>query len=331
MELRCKNCHAHLSVPSVGPLKEVQCPKCGVTMLLPRPQRAPVEDDEDDAKLHKKHSDAMRRVFDPIPRPLMYGVGIVLGLILFSPFWVYLVSERLENKPVFLADDAQSIPVPTNTALRAGTAMLSTNRMDATDLAQFAGIRLEERRDELDNRFNLALQNTRGMQPEIYVARPADEIEQITAHLYDGILKEFTLLLRERLAAPAAVQKQLVEQFGQPAEQREAGNDDSTTGLGNLGLGGDAVAKRLAAFPRRRTLVWVDAINRVDATIYYSNGESPQPVSVLQIRLAAAAWLKASRPMVGSNVPVPMPVPMPTNTPERLVNPIPPLERKLAP
>lgn len=257
----------------------------------------------------------------------MYVAGILLGLAIFSPFWVYMISDRFVRKPVYLADDAPLVPVATNAVAAPAPALLDTNRTGGVDLTQFAGVRLEAHRDELDHRFNLVLQNTRGMQPEIYVARPADEIEQFTALMYDGVLKEFTLIMRERLLPPAGVQQRLVEQFGEPAEQRDGVRDDSATGLGGLGLGADFLAQKLAAYPHRRTLVWADSVNRVDATIYYSNGDSPGPVSVLQLRLAAAAWLKTSRPMVGSTVPVPVPA----APPEQLINPIAPLEHKLAP
>lgn len=324
MELRCQNCHAHLSVPSVGPLKEVQCPKCGVTMLVP--PRRPAPSTAEEALVEKKHNHAMRRVFDPIPRSVLYTAGVVLGLAIFSPFWAYLVFERFEKKPVFLADDAPPVAVPTNAAPIAGVPMLSTNQLAGPDLAEYAGLRLESRREELDHRFSLSLQNMRGMQPEIYVAHPANEIDQFTAHFYDGILKEFTLIMRERLIAQADAERQLIEQFGPPTEQ-STGGEVAQPGLAGLGLGNDAVTKKLAGIPYRRTWAWANAHYRVDATLYCTSGESSPALAVLQIRVAAAAWLKTRRPMVGSTAPVPVP----TNPPERILNPVIPLEHKLAP
>ncbi|MCG3146645.1 MAG: hypothetical protein PCFJNLEI_00079 [Verrucomicrobiae bacterium] len=297
-------------------------------MLLPKQSHRRLEEEADEV-LHKKHRHALQRVFDPIPRPVLYTAGIILGLALFSPFWFYLVSEPFERTPIYLTDDAQSLPVPTNNHSKSAAPIFNPDQAVATELVQFAGIRLETRRDELEHRFNLVLQNTRGMQPEIYVAHPADEIQRLTAHFYDGVLKDFTLVMRERLVPLATVQTQLEAQFGPPTDQRDAGPENSTAGLGGLGLGNDSVAKKLAAFAQRRLLVWSDDNYRVDATIYFNHGVSPQPLAVLQIRLAAAAWLKSNRPMVGSSAPVPVPAP-PVET-ERQINPIPALDRKLAP
>jgi hypothetical protein len=293
-------------------------------MLVPRPHTT--KHAEDEAVIEKKHDHALRRVFDPIPRPVMYAAGIVLGLAIFSPFWAYLVFERFEKKPVFLTDDAPLPPGSTNAVPVTAVPVLGTNRTAAADLTEYAGIRLESRREDLDHRFSLTLQNMRGMQPEIYMAQPASEIDQITAHFYDGILKEFTLIMRERLVAPAQAEAQLIEQFGRPMDQT-AGADSSPPGLGGLGLGDDALAKKLAAFPRRRRWVWVDSQSRVDAMLCYANGETAPTLAVLQIRVAAAAWLKTFRPMVGATAAIPVP----TNRPAQLINPLVPLERKLAP
>jgi DNA-directed RNA polymerase subunit RPC12/RpoP len=328
MELRCKNCHAHLSVPSVGALKEVQCPKCGVMMLLPRQRPAAVEDEEDDAELHRKHQHALQRVFDPIPKPVLYTLGAILGLVLLSPFWIALISNPIERTHLDLDDELAPSAGATNQARTAPAApVFGTNQAVRVDLSQYAGIRLDTRREDLEFRFNLTLQNTRGMQPEVYVAYPAAEIQRLTAHFYNGMLREITLVMRERLASVDATQAQLVELYGQPREQKELSGENSGGALGGVGVPSDPLTKKLASFSQRRLVVWADDQYRVEATIYYTNHDLPQPVSLLQIRLSSVAWLATARPVVGATVPVPVPAP----EPERPVTPLLPSERRLSP
>ena len=290
MEVRCQNCQARLSVPSVGPIKKTRCPNCGVMMLVPPAGgSAPVE------KLghsEEKRQAALRRIFEPIPRPVAYAGGVLLILMLFSWLWLPSVMDLGQRKPVFLSDSPTTPPAfITNTV--AGTA-------DHRDLMLFNGVRLDGRREDLERQFNLVLQNMRGMQPELYQGRNIGEIDLIMAGFYEGVLKEATLVMRERPVATEVIEQELLAQYGEPQTRTDDNSSRSLSGLNGLHLdpSKDQLAVKLAKFQHRRALLWTDGNVRVDALIFSSEGSSGSPSAVLQVHLAATAWLQASQTAV---------------------------------
>jgi hypothetical protein len=185
-------------------------------------------------------------------------------------------------------------------------------REPAVALPQYRGVRLEATREDLQRRFSLRLQNTRGMVPEIYEASKVGDIEQLTAHFYDNSLKEFFLVMRQQRASPDAVEKELRDEFGAPKEHSEQTNATVTATIGGglpgaLGVSGsrDETESKLAGFPHRRYLAWEDDRGRVDATIYYSSTDPAQCTSMLAVHVSAAPWLEANRSRLGAVMPPP--------------------------
>jgi hypothetical protein len=312
MELRCQNCGEKITmrVEGEGGPQEVVCAACGVQMIVapPKPKAARTRRQRFRFNDGPRPTEVTwRRVFEPIPRLALYVAGAVLVLLLLSPFWVYLVQERYKRDQIILSDETTNIVVrsPTNVT----TPLFGTNEPSVL-LDQYHGVRLEAGRDEFLRRFSLRLQNTRGMEPEIYVGYRLGDFEQLTGYFYGGALKEAFLVLREQRRALDAIQRDLVEQFGESQSVADNPNRPTTgTGLGALGLGGDDPAaelqKRLAGYPLRRDLVWTDAQTRVEATIYYTSVEPAQNAAVLAVHLSAAAWLKTSQNLGGITAPTP--------------------------
>ena len=283
MEVRCQNCDARLSVPSVGPAKKTRCPKCGTLLLV-----SPAEEVHAHAHAEKRERETLRRVFEPIPQAATYAGGFLLVLVLFSWLWLPAVMDLVKHKPVFL-NDSSGLPSATN-------AVPTQTR----DLTSFGGIRLDARREDLERSFGLALQNTRGMRPEIYEGRNAGDITRLVTGFYDGRLKEATLLMRERPVAPEALEQELVEQFGDPQARTDETTDASHAALNGLHLDAaqDELASKLAGFQHRRALRWTDGSVRVDALIYFNNSALGLPTAVLQVHLAETAWLQTSQTAV---------------------------------
>jgi ribosomal protein S27E len=299
MEVRCQNCHARLSVPSVGSLKEIQCPKCGAMMLLPKATAAPVTSALAEQS-RKKHKTALRRVFDPIPQPVTYGAGILLALLLFSPFmWSLFFSDSAREK-VFITDEPLSNTVARSNGETRVAVIISTNAPPRYNLTEYAGVRLDAPRTDLDYRYNLTLQNTRGMQPEIYEGTRVGDIERITLRFYAGQLKHFTVLMRPRPVSPESVRQDLTDQFGPPQQIEDISDRPTGPGLAGLsGLGGPRPEPE-PVFPHRRELIWSDAQTRVVATIHYSATGNGQSMTMLEVEVAAVAWLRAHNPLLGS-------------------------------
>ena len=280
MEVRCQNCDARLSVPSVGPTKKTRCPHCGAMMLIPPAVPPPPTHNESTEKEDRR---VYRRVFEPIPRMAAYAGGLLLILIVLSPFWASSVMDFFQRKTVYSLDNV------------AQPSVVTTNGMaGARELTAFGGVQLDIRRDDLERPFNLKIQNTRGMNPEIYAGHNAGNVEFILADFYDGILKEATLVMHGRAVAPEVIQQELIEQFGEPQTRTDENGGPGYLGLNGLRLdaGRDDVAGKLAAFHHRRALLWTDGNVRVDALIYF-NDAGP---AVLQVHLAATAWLQANQP-----------------------------------
>ena len=180
-------------------------------------------------------------------------------LVVLSPFWVYLLKERFERRPPVLSDDAISIPVPASTETGPPPPVLEEPHPESTSaIDEFHGIRLNASLEGLQRRYNLRLQNTRGMIPEIYEATRVGGIENVTMHFYSNLLKEFWVDLHERRVVPEQIEKELREQFGEPKERdlRSGGSSDGGLGLGLPGPAGADRAgpdrvKKLGGFPYR--------------------------------------------------------------------------------
>ena len=309
MQVRCHNCGQRFSVPAADQAREVLCPSCGFAAAKhdAPPQRPDAGPEPRRAKA------SLRRVFEPIPRPLAYLAGVVVILLIMAPFWLYLFKDSYGRRRIVPSDDAAAIVVPpvTSSATVATPPVFDETHPPPVTLDQYHGVRLEASRDDLQRRFNLRLQNTRGMEPEIYQAYKVGDIEQMTAYFYGDLLKEFVIVHREKRAQPDAVEKDLVELFGQP-EQRNEGDVTApftplVSAVPSLGVGesADDLAKRLAAFPRKRELAWSDANDRIEATIYYTSPDQSLCVSIVSLHVIASRWLKSNRPLIHSIAPPP--------------------------
>ncbi len=298
MELRCQNCGHRIRLDEKKTGYEFECPSCGVMMVVPR--RATIGHEP------RPTQKTLKRVFDPIPKPVAYLAGTVIALILTSPFWIYGLRESFSRNPPLISQDTESFTVPppsTNTV----EPLLTAPTSPSTSLDQFHGARLEATRDDVERRFGLRLQNTRGMVPEIYEGSRVGDIEQITAHFYQNVLKEFTVVLRESRTPPDEAERQLMELFGEPVEHNVTETEKSASLLNSglpvtLGAGKSegGVAGKLAAFPLQRTLTWTDAVNRVDATVYYSSTNASDVASMVSVHVSAAHWLELNRPQMRS-------------------------------
>lgn len=240
-----------------------------------------------------------RRVYNPIPRPALYTAGVVLVVVLLSPFWVYLIQERYKPTITLLSEETTNLVVTATT--NSTTPLFNPNNRPAVLLDQYRGVRLEANRDDLLRRFSLRLQNMRGMEPEIYLAQKVADLDQLTAYFYGGLLKEAFLVLPERRATPDELLKGLSEQFGTPVSATDSPHRASVPGLGTPGLGGgdtgNELSRKLAGFPWRRDVAWADAQYRVEATIYFSSPDPSLCQSLPVVHLVSAAWLKANQPM----------------------------------
>jgi hypothetical protein len=240
-----------------------------------------------------------RRVYNPIPRPALYTAGVVLVIVLLSPFWVYLIQERYKSTITLLSEETTNIVVAVDT--NSTTPLFNPNNRPVVVLDQYRGVRLEVSREDLQRRFSLRLQNTRGMEPEIYLGQKIADLEQLTAYCYGGVLKEAFLVLPERRATPDELLKELSEQFGTPVSATDSPNRASVPGLGTPGLGGgdtgNELSRKLGGFPWRRDVAWADAQYRVEATIYFSSPDPSLCQSLPVVHLVSAAWLKANQPM----------------------------------
>ena len=114
------------------------------------------------------------------------------------------------------------------------------------------------------------------------------------ASFYDGLLKEATLITRERLATTETIQQELIDLYGEPQTRTDETGKSIHTGLTGLhGItGSDDLTGKLANYPHRRALLWTDGKVRLDAMIYSDDtGRS----AILQVHLAATDWLQANQ------------------------------------
>jgi DNA-directed RNA polymerase subunit RPC12/RpoP len=324
MEFRCHNCGHRTQLDKAKTGQEFACPSCGVTIVVPHrdvegPEPRPTER-------------TLRRVFEPIPRPVAYLVGTALVVVLISPFWVWWLRERLDRSRIVLSDDVVALPPPVavTNELPAPPVLNEVPPELTTTLDQFRGVRLDAAREDVQRRFGLRLQNTRGMMPEIYEATRSGGIELLTAHFYGNLLKEFTITLPEERTPPDFIQQQLETLYGMPAARSDTQRAQRPPSLG-LGLPNAlGVAKpaseldaKLAGFSYQRALTWSDAQDRVEATIYYSSTNFAECTSMLAVHISAAGWLESNRPQMQVVAPVAPVVPAPetpveADTPKRL-------------
>ena len=260
-------------------MKKTQCPNCGTMVLIP-PARPPVSETED-RHVKQKESAAFKRIFEPIPRSAAYAGGLLLIFLVTTPFWIGDVIDSLQHQSPYFGPSKSDTTSTTNTAA-------------IRDLTTYADVRLDTRRDEMEHRFGLTLQNTRGMRPEIYLGHNAGDIDTIMASFYDGLLKEATLVTRERLTTTEALQQELIDLYGEPQTRTDENGKSIQTGL--TGLHGitssDDLTGKLASYPHRRALLWTDGKVRLDVMIYSDDtGRS----AILQAHLAATDWLQANQ------------------------------------
>jgi len=249
----------------------------------------------------------LRRIFEPIPRPFVYLVGASLVLVMLAPFWIYLVEERLDHRPPVLSDDAISIPVPTASETNLPPPVIGEPRAEVTNaIDEFLGIRLDANPEQLQQRFTLRLQNTRGMVPEVYEVTGAGAVDSATMHFYNNLLKEFWVDARPRRVAPDRIEKELRQEFGEPRSRAlqsgKSGGErpglGSFTAVPGIEAGADR-EKRLAAFPYRVDISWSDDQTRADASIYYTSDKPDRCDSLLTMHISAAEWLNNNRRPLG--------------------------------
>ena len=279
MEVRCQNCDARLSVPATGPLKKAPCPNCGIMALIPLTKPRALGREEKHAQ--KKERAGFKRIFEPIPRSAAYAGGLLLIFLLTSPFWISDVMDSLQRRSPYVSHNTD------------GTAA-STNAVPARDLTLYNDVRLEAHRDIMEHRFGLTLQNTRGMRPEIYIGHNIGDIEMITAFFYDGLLKETTLVMRERPVTTETIQLELIELYGEPQTRTREESKTPQSGLTGLrGIAGsDDLNSKLANLKHRNSVLWTDGKVRLDALIYSGDADTS---AVLQVHLAATDWLQANQ------------------------------------
>lgn len=268
---------------------------------------------------------SLRKVFEPIPRGFAYAMGFVLVLVVLTPFWLSMLIEKFERKPILISEDTANQPPPPASSNATPGPLMTVPSRATTALDQYRGVRLEGAVEELAQKLGLRLQNARGMVPEVYVADKAGDFEHVTAHIYHNKLKEAFVVEAEKRVLPGVVEKQLSEEFGPPQERLDLKGGSQTGGLGTtpvaavIGGASGELTRRLDSFPRSRYLAWFDDQNRVEATIYYSSIDPDQCTSILSLHLSAVGWLNANRPQLGTLGQPPAPAgPQPIAPPKQL-------------
>jgi hypothetical protein len=244
---------------------------------------------------------------DPIPRPFAYLIGAVAILLLLSPFWILWLKDALEHERPLVTDDAGSTPLPSSTDTNTPSAVLGkADAGSASTIDEFHGIHLDTNLGDLEHRYSVRLQNTRGMVPEIYAASRAGDIENITMHFYNNLLKEFWVDIHERRVVPDQIEKELRERYGEPKERTADSIRPTGPGLGlSLPSAVDAAKAstdretKLAGFPHQVDLTWADEQTQAEATIYYTSTEPATCSSLLSVHISAAHWLDTNRPQIG--------------------------------
>jgi rRNA maturation protein Nop10 len=310
MESRCQHCGHRIVLTALPASPEVECPACGLlTKVPPPPTASPAHRhaNQEDRLPPSSQRRRLRRIFEPIPRPVAYLVGASLVLVVLTPFWIYLLKERLDRHPPVLSDDAISIPVPAATETTPPPPAIEEPRAQLTNaIDEFLGIRLDANLEQLQRQFTLRLQNTRGMVPEIYEATQAGDADSVTMHFYNNLLKEFWVDTHERRVMPDRIERELQEKFGEPKDRAlksvKPGDENLSLGLfttaGGIKAGADR-EKKLAAFPYRVDISWSDDQTHAEASVYYTSEKPELCTSLLTMHISAAQWLNNNRPQLG--------------------------------
>jgi hypothetical protein len=206
-----------------------------------------------------------------------------------------------------LSEDAMSIPVPAATDTTPPPPVIAEPRAELTNaIDEFLGIHLDANLEQLQRRFTLHLQNTRGMVPEIYEATRAGDADYVTLHFYNNLLKEFWVDTRQRRVMPDRIERELREQFGEPKARALKSGKPSDDGLGpglftaaDSAKAGTDREKKLAAFPYHVDLSWSDDQSRAEASIYYTSEKPELCTSLLTIHISASQWLNNNHPQPG--------------------------------
>jgi hypothetical protein len=171
---------------------------------------------------------------------------------------------------------------------------------------EFLGIRLDANLEQLQRQFTLRLQNTRGMVPEIYEAAQAGDVDSVTMHFYNNLLKEFWVDTRERRVMPDKIERELREKFGEPKDRAlksdKPGDESLGLGLFTAASGIKAGAdreKKLAAYLYHVNISWSDDQTHADASIYYTSVKPELCATLLTVHICAAQWLNNNRPQLG--------------------------------
>jgi rRNA maturation protein Nop10 len=310
MELRCQHCGQRIVLTALPSTHEVGCPACGLLTKVPHPPADSVarrRATQKDRPAPSSQRRRLRRVFEPIPRPFAYLVGASLVLMVLAPFWIYLIKERLDSHPPVLSDDAISIPMPAPTETTPPPPAIQQPRAELTNVIdEFLGIRLDANLEQLQRQFTLRLQNTRGMIPEIYEAAQAGDVDSVTMHFYNNLLKEFWVGTCERRVVPDIIERELHEKFGEPKDRAlksdKPGEESLSLGLfaATSGIKADADReKKLAGYPYRVNISWSDDQTHADASIYYTSVKPELCASLLTVHICAAQWLNNNRPQLG--------------------------------
>ncbi|HTS17211.1 MAG TPA: hypothetical protein VMP11_06525 [Verrucomicrobiae bacterium] len=311
MDFRCQHCGHRIVPATLSATRAITCPNCGRVVELPHtpPSGAGAHRASPDVKPARANQRRLRRIFNPIPRPFVYLVGVALALAALAPFWLYLLKDRLEHQRPVLSDDAMSLPMPTPASTettRPAPVIEEPHETVANSIDEFAGIRLNADIEQLQQHFALQLQNERGMVPEIYEASRIGKIDAVTMHFYNNRLKEFWVEMAERRVVPDTIERELTERFGQPTDrkiQTARQGDDSlslalTTADHRFATDGQ---NKFARFPYRVDLLWSDEETTTRATIHYSSPKPETCVSILTVHVSAAQWLNNNRPELAAS------------------------------
>ena len=135
----------------------------------------------------------------------------------------------------------------------------------------------------------------------------AGDVDSVTMHFYNNLLKEFWVDTRERRVTPDRIEREL--QARDSANRRIARSKSGKPGDESLGLGrspppaaskaGADREKKLAAFPYRVDISWSDDQTRAEASIYYTSEKPELCTSLLTMHISAAQWLNNNRPQLG--------------------------------
>jgi hypothetical protein len=301
---KCPQCGGTIAAHAGGAFP-AQCPACGAQLPLPtetKPHHIGPRAAEPPAESEKM----LRRIFEPIPPWLKFGVGALLVALMFAPFWAGVVMDKLWPKPQWWSPQELLEQLPENSTTGAPMDAVarempplppSAPRPENLQLDNYYGVQLGVPREDLQRRLNLRLQNTRGMVPEIYAVENYGDIERLTAFFYDNFLREVTIVFKRRSVTPDQLEEELREQFGAPASRTELAAAKPDAVSVGIGLTPPLAPPERMLLPKQRTLIWSNNENRVQAVISYDKTET---TAALEVNISAAKWLDQNRPRIGA-------------------------------